>query len=100
MAPLSIIWIVALYIGIAATRNPDTSLVFWSSLVPFTSPVVMLVRIPFGVPAWEIALSMMLLVAAFIFFTWLSGKIYRVGILMRGKKITWKELYKWLKYKS
>ena len=100
VAPLSIIWIVALYIGIAATRNPDTSLVFWSSLVPFTSPVVMLVRIPFGVPAWEIALSMMLLVAAFLFFTWLSGKIYRVGILMRGKKITWKELYKWLKYKS
>ncbi|MDR2130131.1 MAG: ABC transporter permease [Odoribacteraceae bacterium] len=100
MLPLSIVLLVALYIGIAAMRNPDTPLVFWSSLVPFTSPVVMLVRVPFGVPAWEIFLSMILLVISFFFFTWLSGKIYRVGILMYGKKPTWKELYKWLKYKG
>jgi ABC-2 type transport system permease protein len=98
MLPLTIILVVALYIGIAAMKDPSTPLVFWSSLVPFTSPVVMLVRVPFGVPAWEIITSMTLLVAAFLFFTWLSGKIYRVGILMHGKKITWKELYKWLKY--
>ena len=100
MTPLSIILIVSLYIGISAMKNPESSLVFWSSLIPFTSPVVMLTRIPFGIPTWEIILSMVLLVLAFLFFTWLSGKIYRVGILMYGKKVTWKELYKWLKYKG
>lgn len=98
MTPLSIILVVGLYIGIAAMKSPESPLVFWSSLIPFTSPIVMLVRIPFGVPAWEIILSMGILVAAFIFFTWLSSKIYRVGILMYGKKVTWQELYKWLKY--
>ena len=100
ITPLSIVLIVALYIGISAMKNPDSSLVFWSSLIPFTSPIVMLTRVPFGVPAWEIAASMLLLVASFLFFTWLSGKIYRIGILMHGKKITWGELRKWLKYKG
>lgn len=98
MTPLSIILIAAVYIGFAAMKSPESPLVFWSSMIPFTSPIVMLVRIPFGVPAWEIITSMALLIAGFIFFTWLSGKIYRVGILMYGKKVTWKELYKWLKY--
>lgn len=98
MTPLSIILVVGLYIGIAAMKSPESPLVLWSSIIPFTSPIVMLVRIPFGVPAWEIIVSMIVLVASFIFFTWLSGKIYRVGILMYGKKVTWKELYKWLKY--
>lgn len=98
MTPLSIVLIVAVYIGFAAMKSPESPLVFWSSLIPFTSPVVMLVRIPFGVPAWELVASMALLVAAFVFFTWLSAKIYRIGILMYGKKVTWKELYKWLKY--
>ena len=100
MTPLSIILVVALYIGVAAMKSPESPMVFWSSLIPFTSPVVMLVRIPFGVPAWEIITSMGLLVGSFLFFTWLSGKIYRVGILMYGKKVTWKELYKWLRYKA
>ena len=100
MTPLSIILVVALYIGIAAMKSPESPMVFWSSLIPFTSPVVMLVRIPFGVPAWEIITSMGLLVGSFLFFTWLSGKIYRVVILMYGKKVTWKELYKWLRYKA
>lgn len=98
LTPLSIILVVGLYIGFAAMKSPESPLVFWSSLIPFTSPIVMLVRIPFGVPVWELTVSMLLLIASFIFFTWLSGKIYRVGILMYGKKITWKELYKWLKY--
>lgn len=98
LTPLSIILVVGLYIGFTAMKSPESPLVFWSSLIPFTSPIVMLVRIPFGVSAWEIISSMALLVAAFIFFTWLSGRIYRVGILMYGKKVTWKELYKWLKY--
>lgn len=98
MTPLSILLVVGLYIGITAMKSPESPLVFWSSMIPFTSPIVMLVRIPFGVPTWEIFTSMGLLVASFIFFTWLSGKIYRIGILMYGKKVTWKELYKWLKY--
>lgn len=98
MTPLSIILIAAVYIGFAAMKSPESPLVFWSSMIPFTSPIVMLVRIPFRVPAWEIITSIVTLIAAFIFFTWLSGKIYRIGILMYGKKVTWKELYKWLKY--
>lgn len=98
LTPLSIVLVIGLYIGFAAMKSPESPLVFWSSLIPFTSPIVMLVRIPFGVPAWELITSMLLLVAAFIFFTWLSGRIYRIGILMYGKKVTWKELYKWLKY--
>lgn len=98
LTPLSIVLVVGLYIGFAAMRSPESPLVFWSSLIPFTSPIVMLVRMPFGVPVWELLCSMLLLVASFIFFTWLSGRIYRVGILMYGKKVTWKELYKWLKY--
>lgn len=98
LTPLSIILVVGLYIGFAAMKSPESPLVFWSSLIPFTSPIVMLVRIPFGVPVWELLTSMLILIASFIFFTWLSGKIYRIGILMYGKKVTWKELYKWLKY--
>ena len=98
LTPLSIILVVGLYIGFAAMKSPESPLVFWSSLIPFTSPIVMLVRIPFGVPGWELICSMLILVASFIFFTWLSGRIYRVGILMYGKKVTWKELLKWLKY--
>lgn len=99
MTPLSVLLLAALYVGFAAMKNPDTSLVFWGSLFPFTSPIVMLVRLPFGVPAWEVVLSIGLLVGAFLFFTWLSGKIYRVGILMYGKKPSWRELYRWMKYK-
>ncbi|MDE5611595.1 MAG: ABC transporter permease [Odoribacter sp.] len=98
LTPLSIVLVLGLYIGFAAMKSPESPLVFWSSLIPFTSPIVMLVRMPFGVPGWELLCSLLLLVASFIFFTWLSGRIYRVGILMYGKKVTWKELYKWLKY--
>ncbi|MDR0982435.1 MAG: ABC transporter permease [Culturomica sp.] len=99
MTPLSIILMVGFYIGFGAMKNPESSLAVWSSIIPFTSPMVMLVRFPFGVPAWELISSMLLLVAAFIFFTWLSARIYRVGILMYGKKTTWKELLKWITYK-
>ncbi len=96
--PLSIILLIGLYINLATMKSPESSIVFWGSLIPFTSPIVMLGRIPFGVPTWELLTSMGILVASFIFFTWLSGKIYRIGILMYGKKVTWKELYKWLTY--
>lgn len=98
LTPLSIILVVGLYIGFAAMKSPDSPMVLWSSIIPFTSPIVMLVRIPFGVPAWQVVTSMVVLAGSFIFFIWLSGKIYRIGILMYGKKVTWKELYKWLKY--
>ena len=98
--PFTFLLMIAFYIGIAAAKNPETSLAFWSSIIPLTSPIVMIARLPFGVSAWEVALSMALLVVAFLFFAWLSGKIYRVGILMHGKKTTWRELYKWIKYKG
>jgi len=78
--------------------NPDGSLAFWMSIIPFTSPVIMMVRLPFGVNTWELLLSMGVLVSTFIATTWLAGRIYRTGILMYGKKASYKELWKWLKY--
>ncbi len=82
------------------TSNPNGVLAFWLSVIPFTSPVVMMVRIPFGVPVWEVLVSMAMMVAGFVFTVWLAGRIYRVGILMYGKKPTYKELGKWLFYKG
>lgn len=83
----------------AILKDPTGPLAFWCSLIPFTSPIVMMVRIPFGVPGtvpwWQLALSMSLLIGGFIFTTWFAGKIYRTGILMYGKKPSWKELIKW-----
>ncbi len=81
-------------------NNPDSSLSFWLSIIPFTSPIAMMVRLPFGVPAWELALSISLLFAGFILTTWVAARIYRVGILMYGKKISYKELAKWFMYKD
>ncbi|MCE5332833.1 MAG: ABC transporter permease [Bacteroidales bacterium] len=96
--PLMIPIMFAIYAGIFTAENPDGPLAFWCSMIPFTSPIVMMVRLPFDVPAWEIALSIGILVLSFIGSTWVAGKIYRTGILMYGKKVTWKELWKWLKY--
>ena len=81
-------------------ENPDGALAFWMSMIPFTSPVIMMVRLPFGVGNWELALSIGILVSSFILTTWLAGKIYRTGILMYGKKASYKELWKWLSYKA
>lgn len=81
-------------------NNPDSSLSFWLSIIPFTSPIAMMVRLPFGVPNWELALSITLLIGGFIFTTWVAARIYRVGILMYGKKVSFKELGKWLMYKG
>lgn len=80
-------------------NNPDSSLSFWLSIIPFTSPIAMMVRLPFGVPNWELALSIFLLIGGFIFTTWVASRIYRVGILMYGKKVSFKELSKWFMYK-
>ena len=79
-------------------NNPDSSLSFWFSIIPFTSPIAMMVRLPFGVPMWELALSVALLIGGFIFTTWVASRIYRVGILMYGKKVSFKELGKWFMY--
>ena len=81
-------------------NNPDSSLSFWLSIIPFTSPIAMMVRLPFGVPNWELALSIALLIGGFIFTTWVAARIYRVGILMYGKKVSFKELGKWFMYKG
>ena len=91
--PLMLGYIIALY----AFKAPDSSIAFWASLFPFTSPIVMIARLPFGVPGWEIALSLGLLILTFVVCAWASAKIYKVGILMYGKKSTWKDLWKWLK---
>jgi len=81
-------------------NNPDSSLSFWLSIIPFTSPIAMMVRLPFGVPNWELALSIILLIGGFIFTTWVASRIYRVGILMYGKKVSFSELGKWFMYKE
>jgi ABC-2 type transport system permease protein len=100
MLPITIPLIFSFVIAQTVIENPDSSMAFWFSIIPFTSPVIMMVRMPFGVPPWEVALSMGLLVLGFVFTTWLASRIYRTGILMYGKKITWKELGKWLFYKG
>jgi ABC-2 type transport system permease protein len=100
MLPITIPMILAILVMVNAMRNPDGPLAFWFSVIPFTSPVVMMARIPFGVPYGELALSVVLLILAFVGTIWLSAKIYRTGILIYGKKLTWSELWKWLTYKG
>lgn len=99
MLPIIIPLMLAMYVGFfAVIENPHGTISVIFSHIPLTSPIVMLMRIPFGVPWWEILISMLLLFATFAFVVWFAAKIYRVGILMYGKKPTYKELYKWLKY--
>lgn len=100
MLPITIPLIFSFIIAQNVIQDPESSMAFWFSIIPLTSPVVMMVRLPFGVPASELALSMGLLVLGFIFTTWFAARIYRTGILMYGKKVTWRELGKWLFYKG
>jgi ABC-2 type transport system permease protein len=100
MLPITIPLILSFVVAQSILQNPESKIGFWFSMVPLTSPVVMMVRIPFGVAPWELALSMVLLIAGFIVTTWLAARIYRTGILMYGKKVNWKELGKWLFYKE
>jgi ABC-2 type transport system permease protein len=97
MLPLTLPLILALLVSMRIMESPDSPLAFWFSIVPFTSPVVMMVRIPFGVPMWELGLSMVLLVLGFLGTTWLASRIYRIGILSYGKKASFKDLWKWLR---
>jgi ABC-2 type transport system permease protein len=98
MLPVTIPIILALMVAIGTMQNPESSLSFWCSMIPLTSPIVMMARIPFGVPLWQIAISMILMLVAFLGFVWMAAKIYRTGILMYGKKTSWKEMWKWLRY--
>ena len=100
MVPITFIIIFALYAGIFSAENPDGPLAMWCSMIPFTSPIVMMVRIPFGVTTWELVLSMIILYGSAIGLAWVAGRIYRVGILMYGKKPSYKEMLKWIRYKA
>ena len=95
--PLTVPLMLAFFVAMYAFKAPDSAIVWWGSMIPFTSPIVMLARIPYGVPTWELALSLGLLAATFVAGGWVSAKIYRIGILMFGKKTTFKDLWKWLK---
>lgn len=97
--PITIPLILAIFVMMSAMQDPHGPLAFWFSMIPFTSPVVMMVRLPYGVPGWELALSIGLLFVTFIAMVYLAGKIYRVGVFMYGKKPTFAELAKWLRYK-
>ena len=97
--PVMIVIVFAMYAAIGSQGNTDGPLAFWSSLFPLTSPIVMMVRIPFGVPLWQEVLSLVLLYGTAIGMVWMAGRIYRVGILMYGKKPTFKDLLKWLTYR-
>jgi len=99
MMPIMLIMLFGFYAGIYSVENPDGPLAFWCSLIPFTSPVVMMVRLPFDVPIWQVLISYVLLYATAIGAVWVSAKIYRVGILMYGKKPTFGEMIKWIRYK-
>ena len=97
--PVTVPLLLAFFIAVYAFNAPDSSIVWWGSMIPFTSPIVMLARIPFGVPLSELILSIGILVATFVACGWLSAKIYKIGILMFGKKTTFKDLWKWLRQK-
>ena len=96
--PLTLPIVFAIYAAIYSAQNPDGPFAIWCSMIPFTSPIVMMVRLPYGVPAYQIVISLTILILSFIGTTWMAGKIYRTGILMYGKKVTWSELWKWLRY--
>ena len=96
--PVTIPIILSLFVMLSVINDPTSELAFWFSMIPLTSPIVMMARIPYDIPGWEIALSLGILIATFIIVVWFAGKIYRVGILMHGKKPSIKELWKWMRY--
>jgi ABC-2 type transport system permease protein len=100
MLPVTIPIILGLFVAMGTMQNPESSISFWFSMIPLTSPIVMMARIPFGVPYWQIGLSMLLMIVTFIAFVWMAAKVYRTGILMYGKKTSWKEIWKWLRYSA
>lgn len=97
--PVTVPLLIGFFIALMAMRNPYSPVVWWGSMIPFTSPIVMLARIPYGVPTWELIVSIAVLVATFVLCAWASAKVYRAGILIFGKKSSWADLWKWLKQK-
>jgi ABC-2 type transport system permease protein len=95
--PVILIMLIAFYAGIACMENPSGPMAFWCSIIPFTSPVVMMIRLPFGVPTWQLVLSLALLFGTALAITWLAARIYRRGILHYGQKASFKDLFKWIK---
>ena len=95
--PVTVPLLLAFFIAFYAFEAPDSQLAFWGSIIPFTSPIVMLARLPFGVPGWELALSIVLLLLTFVALAYISARIYRVGLLVSGKKTTFSDLWKWLR---
>ena len=91
--------IFSIFIMMTIFNDPNSPLAFWASLIPFTSPIVMIARIPFGIPAWEIAVSLVVLYATFVVTTWLASRIFRIGIFMHGKRPSWRELWQWIRTK-
>ena len=98
VTPISLLLVIPMVCSSIIAAAPDSSFALWMSMIPFTSPVGMMLRIPFGVPIWQVAVSVAILFITFIVFTWLASKVYRTGILMYGKKVSWKEIIKWIKY--
>jgi ABC-2 type transport system permease protein len=104
MLPITMPIVFGFIILTSSLNNPNSPVAVWASIIPFTSPIVMMGRIPFGVPDtvpyWQLGLSMLCLIGGFLFTTWFAGKVYRIGILMYGKKSSWKEMAKWAFRKS
>lgn len=98
--PITLPLILSIIVMISGIKSPDGPLAFWFSMIPLTSPIVMLTRIPFGVPAWQLITSGALLIITFVGVTWMAAKIYRTGILLYGKKNSWAEMWKWIRYKN
>ena len=99
MLPVTIPIILGLVVAMGTMQNPESSLSFWFSIIPLTSPIVMMARIPFDVPGWEIALSMGLMLITIVGAVWMAAKIYRTGILMYGKRATFPEIYRWMRHR-
>jgi ABC-2 type transport system permease protein len=100
MLPVTVPLIFSMVMMSYVINNPFSKLSVWLSIIPFTSPIIMMIRIPFSVPVWQVVVSLAVLIASFVFTTWLAARIYRTGILMYGKKVNYKEVWKWLKYKD
>jgi ABC-2 type transport system permease protein len=98
--PITVPLIISIIVLVAVLKDPDGSLAFWMSMIPLFSPIIMMMRLPFGVPLWQLGLSMSLLVAGFVITLWLAARIYRIGILMYGSKVNYKILFKWMMTKN
>ena len=96
-APIIIIMVIALYAAMACVENPNGPMAFWCSMIPFTSPIVMMIRLPYDVPLWQLATSVLVLFSTAILMVWVASRIYRTGILLYGKKTTYKDILSWLR---